>query len=35
MPQNFSQWIELSLCFALIYVVFRPLVSFLDKIFES
>jgi hypothetical protein len=35
MPQNFNQWIELSLCFALIYVIFRPLVSFLDKIFES
>jgi hypothetical protein len=35
MPQNFNQWLELILCFALIYAVFRPLVNFLDKIFES
>lgn len=35
MPVNVSQWIQLCLCFALIYVIFRPLVTFLDKIFEG
>ena len=35
MPQSFDQWMQLSLCFALIYVVFRPLVNFLDKVLEG
>jgi hypothetical protein len=35
MPQNFEQWIQLSMCFAAVYIVFRPLVNFLDKIIEG
>ncbi len=35
MPHSFDQWMQLSLCFALIYIVFRPLVDFLDKVIEG
>jgi hypothetical protein len=35
MPTNIYQWIELAACLVIVYIVFRPLVNFLDKIFES
>jgi hypothetical protein len=35
MPINVYQWIQLAACLVITYIFFRPLVSFLDKIFES
>ena len=35
MPTNIYQWIQLAACLVIVYIVFRPLVNFLDKIFES
>jgi hypothetical protein len=35
MPTNIYQWIELAACLVIVYIVFHPLVNFLDKIFES
>jgi hypothetical protein len=35
MPTNVYQWTELAACLVIVYIFFRPLVSFLDKIFEG
>jgi len=35
MPTNVYQWAELAACLVIVYIVFRPLVNFLDKIFDG
>jgi hypothetical protein len=35
MPANIYQWVELAACLVIVYIFFRPLVNFLDKIFDG
>jgi len=35
MPTSVHQWIQLVACLVIVYIFFRPLVTFRDKIFEG